>query len=324
MLEAIGDLIVRYDCNSRRIYVSPSAREMLGYEPKEMLAMQSAALIHPEDIQQAEAGFLRLGPAQPRVKVTMRVRRRDGCYIWCENRYCHLPGDDGVMVIARDITLIKQAEDGLARANGKLAAANIILKEQAQHDPLTSLANRRLLDERLDDEFANARIAEAYLGLIMFDVDCFKAYNDFYGHLAGDDVLRRVARTVCSMLRRANDLAARYGGEEIVVLLPGSDAPGTLSMADRIREAVADLNIEHAGNPHGYVTISAGACAVTPVMGIHSPVNLVRAADRALYASKAAGRNRVSSGIVEANSQEERKHFEGGRPLPQPLVESLK
>jgi PleD family two-component response regulator len=237
----------------------------------------------------------------------MRVRRRDGCYIWCENRYCHLPGDDGVMVIARDITLIKQAEDGLARANGKLAAANIILKEQAQHDPLTSLANRRLLDERLDDEFANARIAEAYLGLIMFDVDCFKAYNDFYGHLAGDDVLRRVARTVCSMLRRANDLAARYGGEEIVVLLPG-----------------ADLNIEHAGNPHGYVTISAGACAVTPVMGIHSPVNLVRAADRALYASKAAGRNRVSSGIVEANSQEERKHFEGGRPLPQPLVESLK
>jgi diguanylate cyclase (GGDEF)-like protein len=264
--------------------------------------------IHPDDILHAEASFLRIGSSVPTAEIILRIRRKDGAYIWCENRYRHLPADDGVILIVRDITASKLAEDALASTKGQLEADNTVLKQQAQHDALTNLANRRLFDERLREEYRSAIQNALPLGLIMLDVDCFKSYNDLYGHIAGDDALRRISHAVQGVLRSSLDLAARYGGEEIVVLLPGADGRATLKVAQRVREAIAQLAIEHLGNPYGYLTISAGTYAMVPQPNAGAepddPSDLVSAADRALYEAKAAGRNRVRAGSRDAAAPE--------------------
>jgi diguanylate cyclase (GGDEF)-like protein/PAS domain S-box-containing protein len=324
MLEAIGDMILRYDAKSRRIYASPSYANGLGYSPDEMLTLHPKDLIHPDDIPLAEAHFRRLGPAYPKIQITMRLRRKDGTYIWVENRYYHLPADDGAMVITRDITASKLAEEALASSNGRLEAANVLLRQQAQFDALTNLANRRLFEERLMEEHDTAFRDAAPLGLIMFDVDYFKAYNDRYGHQAGDEALRRVSRSLQHALRSSRELAARYGGEEIVVMLPGCDVHAAFIMAERMREAVMALSIEHLGSPLGCLTISGGASAMIPRHEQSRTFDLIAAADRALYAAKAEGRNRVRAGEVEVVAPTDaRPRTEWARLIPTPSQPKL-
>jgi diguanylate cyclase (GGDEF)-like protein len=184
---------------------------------------------------------------------------------------------------------------------GRAAASNRVLVELAHKDGLTGLANRRYFDDLLLEEFRRARRQELPLGLVVIDLDCFKAYNDRYGHLEGDDCLRRVCATVQTALRRPGDRAARYGGEEIVVLLPATGESGALNVADAIREAVAALGIPHSGNAHGIVTVSAGASALIPFHAEDQPADLFGAADRALYQAKNAGRNLCC--LVRARTQ---------------------
>jgi diguanylate cyclase (GGDEF)-like protein len=130
----------------------------------------------------------------------------------------------------------------------------------------------------------------------MIDVDYFKQYNDINGHSAGDDCLRAISKTIRMLTpKRPGDLAARYGGEEIGILLPNTDAAGAAAVAERIRAAIAALGMPHAGSPRAVVTISAGVAAMVPERGVGSPAMLVEAADQALYAAKSAGRNRVCS-----------------------------
>ena len=190
----------------------------------------------------------------------------------------------------RDITARKVAERRLTEANAQLAAANAELWSLAQVDGLTGLANRRHFNARIDEETRRARRQELPLGLVLFDVDHFKKFNDRYGHIKGDDCLRRVSRCVAECMRRPGDLAARYGGEEIVMLLPDTDTNGAVELAEHVRGCVASLGIEHAGSPLGIVTISGGAAAAKPPS---DPPALIKAADVALYQAKAAGRNRV-------------------------------
>ena len=127
----------------------------------------------------------------------------------------------------------------------------------------------------------------------MIDVDYFKRYNDVYGHPAGDECLRLVGAAIRAARWRSSDIQTRYGGEEIAVLLPQTDAAGALAVAERIRRGVEELAIPHTGNPAGCVTVSIGVAAHAPT-GAHLEERvLVRYADRALYAAKGAGRNRV-------------------------------
>ena len=114
-----------------------------------------------------------------------------------------------------------------------------------------------------------------------------------YGHAAGDECLRQIGRAVKAVPRRAGDLAARYGGEELAVLLPGADVATALQIAEELRGKIAALNIAHAGNPVGNVTVSAGIDALTPVRAGDVPETLIRQADLALYQAKNLGRNRV-------------------------------
>ncbi|MEJ7840709.1 MAG: diguanylate cyclase [Rubrobacter sp.] len=179
----------------------------------------------------------------------------------------------------------------LAVQNGELEKLNRMLFEQSRQDPLTSLGNRLRLREDLQVlQSRTERYGHSYAA-VLCDVDFFKTYNDRYGHLAGDDVLRRVAATISSGLR-TGDTAYRYGGEEFLVVLPEQDAEAAAAITDRLRQAVEDLGIPHAdGTPSGVVTISAGVAVST---GSGDADGLLKAADRALYAAKEAGRNRVS------------------------------
>lgn len=198
--------------------------------------------------------------------------------------------------LVRQFQLQVRTEAELRQARDALETLNKTLNALAMEDGLTGLANRRQFDVALDNEFSRAARNASTLALIMMDVDCFKQYNDIYGHAAGDECLQTIGRTVAKIAgHRPGDLAARYGGEELAVLLPNTDVAGAAVLAERIRSAVRDLNIEHAGTADGFVTLSAGVDALSPSGRKEQPKELIQAADKALYAAKAGGRNRVCS-----------------------------
>jgi diguanylate cyclase (GGDEF)-like protein len=169
--------------------------------------------------------------------------------------------------------------------------ANRAARLQALRDALTGLANRRCFNETIDREFGRARRHWQPLSLIMMDIDLFKSFNDRYGHPAGDACLRAVAAAVQGVLSRPCDLVARYGGEEIAILLPDTDLAGAINVLGHIPVSVRSLAIAHEGSPHGIVTLSAGVAVWTPGGRIATAAALVEAADAALYAAKARGRD---------------------------------
>ncbi|MDN7180208.1 sensor domain-containing diguanylate cyclase [Caballeronia sp. SEWSISQ10-4 2] len=196
--------------------------------------------------------------------------------------------------LIRQIELRTTAEAELTKTHATLEKLNRTLERLAMQDGLTGLANRRQFDVTLHNEFSRATRQASTLALIMMDVDCFKQYNDIYGHAAGDECLRTISRLIGDLTaRRPGDLAARYGGEEIAVLLPNTDVAHAVAIADNIRSAIRGLEIEHSGSPAGFVTISAGVDARVPTRDAGEPTELILAADKALYEAKKKGRNRV-------------------------------
>ena len=157
-------------------------------------------------------------------------------------------------------------------------------------DPLTGIANRRGLSDVLDTEWRRGLRTGSSLALIMLDADYFKAFNDTYGHPAGDACLVQLARILRQACRRPVDLVARYGGEEFVVVLPEADMDGALAVVGAIRESLAALAIPHAGSPFGTVTVSLGITAEVPSRE-RSPAALLADADHLLYAAKQGGRD---------------------------------
>lgn len=190
-----------------------------------------------------------------------------------------------------DITERKRTEEQLEDANRKL-------EELASTDGLTGLANRRVFDETLAQEFARCRRDNATLSIVLIDVDRFKAYNDAYGHLAGDDCLRFVSQVFKTIARRSGDVACRFGGEELVAILPNASAEAALEIAENFRRAVRSLRIAHSGSDCGVVTISAGVATLSPQSVFTDPEALLRCADKALYRAKEGGRDRVLSAIA--------------------------
>ena len=188
--------------------------------------------------------------------------------------------------------LVREVEER-HRAEQALAEANRELQRLSKVDGLTQLPNRRHLDEYLEQQWARLGRTRQPLALILCDVDHFKSYNDSYGHQAGDDCLRAIAAELRDSLKRPGDLAARYGGEEFLLILPETDAAGALHLTEAIRLAVRKRAIEHAhSTAANRITLSFGVAVQMPGPGT-SIEKLVAAADRALYAAKQAGRNRV-------------------------------
>jgi diguanylate cyclase (GGDEF)-like protein len=168
-----------------------------------------------------------------------------------------------------------------------------LIAELAQRDPLTGTRNRRVFDEHLELLWQQAIASQRALAILLIDIDHFKAYNDFYGHQAGDLALRQVAQTIQKSVHGPLDILTRYGGEEFAVILYDVDEQQAREVAERIRTVVGELNIEHrASGPYSRVTISIGVAALQPSAD-RSPGGALQLADQALYAAKRQGRNCV-------------------------------
>jgi diguanylate cyclase (GGDEF)-like protein len=160
-------------------------------------------------------------------------------------------------------------------------------------DGLTGIPNRRRFDEVLEREWLRARRNHSPISLLMMDIDFFKLFNDHYGHLAGDECLRQIAKGIAAVIRRPADFAARYGGEEFVFVLPDTDIQGARWLGQKVHEKVESLNIVHAFSPvAARVTLSIGAACATPTDDL-TPFDLIEAADESLFSAKRNGRNRT-------------------------------
>ncbi|WP_434684576.1 diguanylate cyclase domain-containing protein [Pseudanabaena minima] len=201
--------------------------------------------------------------------------------------------------VSLDRLLVLEAEkrELLENRNAELERQTEEAHLRANTDGLTQVFNRRCFDDRLQKEWRRVMRDQTCLSIILIDIDYFKCYNDFYGHLSGDDCLIRVAQTAAKQIKRPDDLFARYGGEEFVVLLPNTNIDGAILIAESIQQAIRNLNIPHKDSQVSeIITISMGIAGLIPTSD-KSPEHLVALSDKALYGAKEQGRDRYVVGI---------------------------
>lgn len=283
--EGSSDMVTRIGLDEQISYVSPSSVRIVGWRPDQLVGTPALAGVNPQDLPRVQevVAALKRGEIEE-TRVAYRTRHRERSEIWVEStlRVTRNGGEvDGVVAITRDVTQQKTLE-------GKLETLATV-------DGLTGLANRRRFDERLLEEWGRAYRERTSLSLLMIDLDHFKAYNDQYGHPAGDECLRAVAGVLAAEAKRTTDLAARYGGEEFVMLLPNTDAAGCARIGERVLREIRDLGIAHRLNfPSRIVTASIGGAVCRPgVERSAGHASLVEAADQALYAAKDHGRDQL-------------------------------
>jgi len=207
-----------------------------------------------------------------------------------------LTQEGSALVVVSDITAMKHAELSLRQLAEQM-------RDLAETDGLTGLANRRVFDEALASECASALRTASPLSLLMIDVDRFKSYNDTYGHPAGDACLKDVSECLSAIAKRPGDLVARYGGEEFAVVLPGADLGAAVHLAEIFRIALQQRALVHAGSRFQVVTASIGVSTLLAAPHIRSAPDLVASADEALYRAKETGRNRVETFHAEAKAR---------------------
>ena len=296
LAETSRDVIVLTDLEGERRYVSPAVAELLGWKPEELVGGSYREIVHPEDLAQWKSLLQECRAGTSGKIFQYRCRRKDGTYLWMESnlRLYNDPATSkpvGFVNVVRDISSRKAAEEDLEKAFR-------LVESLASLDGLTEIANRRRLDQVMAHEWRLAARIHTDISLLLIDVDHFKPYNDIYGHLAGDDCLRRLAKVILEMVSRPSDLVARYGGEEFAVVLPNTPHAGALQVAERIRTAVQELGMPHEGNPHRVVTVSIGCATQIPEPDARLD-RLIDAADHALYRAKHAGRNAVECATQE-------------------------
>lgn len=286
LAETSSDMVTRIAFDGRLTYVSPSSLRIVGWSPEELIGGHSLTGAHSDDrpavemiVQEMRAG------KRLEALVAYRTRHKTSGTVWLESSLSVTRDPatgkiDGVVAVSRDVTEHKEREGHLSRL--------------ATLDSLTGLANRRVLDSLATREFGLARKNRAPLSLLLLDADNFKAFNDLYGHQAGDHCLQQIATVIKSHATRPGDVAARFGGEEFALLLPDTDESGAAIVAERIRQAVQELGIPHLSNGNaGVVTVSIGGASVSFDVDGLTLGDLVRCADVSLYAAKAASRNCV-------------------------------
>lgn len=292
LVENSRDVLCRLGPDLRIRYCSPSCETVLGWTPKALTGQLPSTFVLAEDRAVIADAVSRVESGEEVEPITVRVLRPDGDLVWVETTSRTLRDADGrpseFVLVMRDVT--------------ERHALRLRLEEEAVTDPLTGLANRRAFDSAVEREWARAVRDGSEMSLILLDVDCFKAFNDRYGHAAGDDALRRVAAAMQGVVRRPGDLAVRYGGEEMAVILPRTPAAGASRVARTLREAIEALGVPHADSAFGVLTASVGAATAEAAVGrtISMPEGLLIGADGALYRAKANGRNRVETVVLLA------------------------
>ncbi len=292
--EYCSDVIATVNANMMFSYISPSVERLFGWPVEAAVGHSIAEFIVAEDLPEIAAATARLRAGQIRsATVTVRIRRYDGTIVWTEitSRPVGGPTLDGLgerAVVIRDISERKLLEDQLIA--------------MAMKDGLTGLANRRAFDIALAEAWTQVRTTRSQMSLLLLDVDHFKEFNDSYGHQTGDDCLRAIATALQALPLEPGDVVARYGGEELAIILPRAGADMATDIGQRACEAVRALQLPHRHVPTdaGILTISVGAATVLWRQGgsADMPHGLIASADRALYQAKNKGRNRVCTGLV--------------------------
>jgi diguanylate cyclase (GGDEF)-like protein/PAS domain S-box-containing protein len=294
----ITEGMVLADSQGRVLRVNREFCRMFGYTAEEVAGRCVDDLI-TQGSEHSAAATITAAVAHGRTFTLETVRRRkDGSPVPVSLLALPVVEEREVVVfgVYRDISDRKQAERDLLESRSRLEEVCRELERLSNQDGLTALANRRSFERFLALEWRRQCREQQPVAVIMADLDAFKAYNDAYGHPAGDLCLQQVARAL-KVVNRPGDLVARYGGEEFVAVLSGTPLAGAVAMAERMRQGVADLALAHGHAPAGRVTVSLGVAALVPGRW-GDPMDLVRAADRALYQAKAQGRNRVA--VAEA------------------------
>ncbi|GAA6130792.1 GGDEF domain-containing protein [Halopseudomonas sabulinigri] len=276
-------------------YIGPQIEALLGWAQNSWLSVNDwSDRMHPEDrewvvnfcVSQSQSGIDH--------EADYRALTSDGNYVWIRDVVHVVRNDDGeveaLVGFMFDISERKKTEE-------KLLTLQKELEELSFKDGLTGVANRRMFDSIMQLEWTNSRRTGQPLSVIMIDIDYFKQYNDHYGHLKGDDCLRRVAKALNTAAARSRDFFARYGGEEFILVLPETDAAAAERVAERCRNLVFKEQIQHDYSAVSQIlTISMGLGTITPSQK-DEPRAFIDAVDRNLYLAKQQGRNRQVSGL---------------------------
>lgn len=281
--------VVLRDKSGKLIAANTKYLEMLGYSKDEVKYTDD--IVYEEDRLQDQMLFKELVDGKREAyRLERRYVAKDNRILWADVTVTRMPEVEGDRIFAlatvNDITERKSSEHKLMELKDKF-------KELSLTDGLTQTANRRYFDEYIEKEWFDSAHKSRALSLILIDVDYFKAYNDTYGHIKGDECLKLVANTLKETLKQSNNFTTRYGGEEFAVVLPETDRIEAMHIAEKLRKNIESLMIPNINSKAAnYVTISAGVATTVPSIIGHYKA-FVGEADRALYAAKKNGRNRV-------------------------------
>ncbi|MES2184412.1 MAG: diguanylate cyclase [Pseudomonadota bacterium] len=295
LLESTRAIPWKIDWSTGRFaYIGPQIEPLLGWSPASWVSVDDwATRIHEEDRARVVEFCVAQSKAGVDHEADYRALTASGDYVWIRD-VVHVVRDAAGEVSALvgfmfDISERKQSEE-------RLLGLQKELEDFSFRDGLTGVANRRKFDAVLDDAWNEARRTLQPLSLVLFDIDFFKQYNDRYGHVQGDECLKRVALALTAAGSRARDFLARYGGEEFVLLLPATDAQAARRVAERCRKHIADAQIVHADSPVSrLLTLSMGVGTIVPTAA-DGQMAFIDAVDRRLYRAKQGGRNRIVAG----------------------------
>jgi diguanylate cyclase (GGDEF)-like protein/PAS domain S-box-containing protein len=290
LLESTKAIPWRIDWETMRFtYIGPQIEALLGWTPESWVSIDDwVERMHPDDrdyvvnfcVSQSQSGIDH--------EADYRALTSDGGYIWIRDVVHVVRGQNGdveaLVGFMFDISERKQNEEALLRLQREL-------EELSYRDGLTEIPNRRMFDVVLEREWANARRSSRPLSVILLDIDYFKEFNDHYGHLAGDEALKKVARSLGKAAGRPRDFVARFGGEEFVLVLPETDAEAAELIAERCRCLVLEEMIPHQrSKADPYLSISLGVGTIVPTAADEAKA-FIGAVDKLLYRAKQRGRN---------------------------------
>jgi diguanylate cyclase (GGDEF)-like protein/PAS domain S-box-containing protein len=295
LLESTKAIPWKIDWNSKQFtYIGPQIENLLGWPPSSWVSVEDwAARMHPDDRESVVNFCVSQSQAGVDHEADYRALTKEGRYVWIRDvvhvvrKGDHQDGEvEALIGFMFDITERKKNEEQLLQLQKEL-------EDLSYKDGLTGIANRRMFDSIMDIEWANAQRSRQPLSLIMFDIDYFKQYNDHYGHVRGDECLKRVAETLSSAGNRPRDFFARFGGEEFVLILPETDEKSARQLAEKCRRLMAEQNIPHEKSTIAAIlTLSLGVSTITPARN-EDPMEFIDKVDRLLYKAKQQGRDRA-------------------------------
>ncbi len=302
LLESTNAIPWKIDWNTMQFaYIGPQIESLLGWSQASWVSVEDwAERIHPEDRESVVNFCVAQSKAGTDHEADYRALTSDGGYVWIRDVVHVLRNDQGdveaLVGFMFDINERKQIEEKLLRLQKEL-------EELSFQDGLTGIANRRMFDSVMEVEWGNARRNRKPLSLLLVDIDYFKQFNDEYGHIQGDECLKRVASVLRSAASRPRDFIARFGGEEFVLVLPETDIDSAAVVAERCRELIAAQRISHARSEvRDILSVSVGVGSIVPTAESEA-TTFIDLVDRRLYRAKQNGRDCVEHGCGTARPE---------------------